>query len=339
MSIPGLMDRAASEFRQDNLTHAEALYSAVIQQDPRNAKAYSNRSAVHLKAQEYQKALADAQHCTRIDPGFAKGWGRLAAAYHGLKHYEDAISAYKRASELEPTNASYTESIAEMQKLVGEKRGIASDDTREAFYFRRSVDGAVAAMKEGKNDDAVRLFTKAIQQTSAAAKELHVLYANRSAAYLKLGDVPNAIDDAVAATRENATYARGFVRLAAARLADGDISEAERAANMAIKLDGSNAAARDVLGQVEEQVRAAKAAAEEKAKREQQTRDEIARAKASRGQMDDTGPTSREAKPDVIPAAFLGTTHTVSYSYCRLCSEYGHTARTCPLKAYSSAKR
>merc|ERR1712146_192188 len=96
----------------------------------------------------------------RADSGFAKGWARLGASLHALKHFREALNAYQRAKALDPGNISYDDSMAELQKLVQDGRGVATASEREAFYYRRSVDQATAASKAGNHEDACRLSRK-----------------------------------------------------------------------------------------------------------------------------------------------------------------------------------
>lgn len=56
-----------------------------LEKNPEDAVIYSNRSATHLSLKHYKEALADADKCLELDPGFVKGYGRRAAALLGLK--------------------------------------------------------------------------------------------------------------------------------------------------------------------------------------------------------------------------------------------------------------
>ena len=325
------MNRASDAFRQGDLATAEALYSAAIGIQPNNAKAYSNRSAVHMKLGEFPSALKDAESCTRIDPGFSKGWGRHGAALQAMKHYDAALTAYQRAQQLDPQNSTYRDSIEELKKLVDQGKGVATDQGREEYYFRRSVDGGVTAMKAGNFDEACRLFSKAMNQGTAAKAEMHVLLANRSAAHLKAKRSLDALDDAREATSISPGYSRGHVRLAAAALDRGDLITAESAVTEALRLDPNSAAAKEVKASVSaaRQMESEKANSAKKAAAA--TRSDVAEAVASSTRMDDAGPISREKAP-TPQGPSLGTRHTVSYTYCRLCSDYGHTAKECPLR-------
>jgi tetratricopeptide (TPR) repeat protein len=331
-TVDNMMSRAGEAFRSNDLATAEALYSAAIDMQPSNAKAYSNRSAVHMRLGAFPSALKDAEACTRIDPGFAKGWGRHGAALQAMKHYEAAVTAYQRAFQLEPSNGSYAESLAELRELVGKGKGVATDEGREEYYFRRSVDSGVSAMKEGRYDEACRLFSKAMSQTSASKGEMHVLLANRSAAHLKANRSLDALDDAREATEVCPSYARGHTRLAAAAVERGAVETASRAIAEALRLDPKSSAALEVNAIVVERKRRTDENAKAADASAKATRDDVAKAMASTTKLDDAAPVSHHRETQPQGPTVSGTRHTVSYSYCRICSEYGHGARDCPLR-------
>eukprot|EP00965_Chrysotila_dentata_P054001 1791691-Pleurochrysis_carterae.AAC.1 len=54
--------------------------------------------------QQYEKALEDADECVRLQPTWAKGYSRRAAAKFHLGDLQAAKLAYSKAWDLEPTN-------------------------------------------------------------------------------------------------------------------------------------------------------------------------------------------------------------------------------------------
>ena len=66
-------------------------------------------------------ALLDAQYCTRLQPGWAKGYGRCGAVLLALQQWEEAQSAYEEGLELEPANATLRAGLT-----CSAKRGVAS---------------------------------------------------------------------------------------------------------------------------------------------------------------------------------------------------------------------
>ncbi|KAH3666876.1 hypothetical protein OGAPHI_003325 [Ogataea philodendri] len=66
---------------------------------------YSNRSACYASLKKYEEALKDAEECVKINPTWAKGYNRVAAAEYGLEKLDDAKKSYEKALELDPSNA------------------------------------------------------------------------------------------------------------------------------------------------------------------------------------------------------------------------------------------
>jgi stress-induced-phosphoprotein 1 len=95
---------------------AVQAYTEAIALDPTNHVLYSNRSAAHAKANEWDKALEDAKKTVEVNPKWARGYSRMGAAYHGLAEFDEAMNAYKKGLELEPGSATFTSAIAEVEK-------------------------------------------------------------------------------------------------------------------------------------------------------------------------------------------------------------------------------
>ena len=93
-------------------------YSKAISVDPENVVLYSNRSAAYLKNGEKSKALRDAEKCVGLDPKFAKGHSRLAAALYALTRYTKAQDCYKEVLRIDPNNAVAKKGVDDCQKAL-----------------------------------------------------------------------------------------------------------------------------------------------------------------------------------------------------------------------------
>lgn len=65
---------------------------------------FSCRAAAYQKEGKYDAAVKDCKAALAIDPAFVKAYTRLGAAYASQKKTDDAIEAYEKALELEPSN-------------------------------------------------------------------------------------------------------------------------------------------------------------------------------------------------------------------------------------------
>ena len=67
---------------------------------------HSNRCACFMQLKDYGSAFDDAEACTSLKPGWAKGWARLGASLAALGKGAEAAAAYDKAGELDPANAA-----------------------------------------------------------------------------------------------------------------------------------------------------------------------------------------------------------------------------------------
>ena len=82
-------------------------YTLAIALDGTNSsRLFSNRCAalMHLTGNYLKFALADAETCTKLDPGWFKGFVRAGDCCFILKQFKDAITFYQSALDLEPEN-------------------------------------------------------------------------------------------------------------------------------------------------------------------------------------------------------------------------------------------
>merc|ERR1712137_1224788 len=100
---------------QKNFEEAIKHYSAAIELAPDNHVLYSNRSAAYLNIGKYEEALQDGEKAIGINPGWGKGYSRNGHAAFKMNRLEEAIEAYEKAIELEPDNASYKQTLKDIQ--------------------------------------------------------------------------------------------------------------------------------------------------------------------------------------------------------------------------------
>jgi len=72
-----------------------------------------------------------------------------------------------------------------------------------------------SALTAGKFEEAIQAYTSAIKLDESN----HVLYSNRSAAYLKAGRFQDALSDAEKTIKLNPTWPKGYSRMGAALFA------------------------------------------------------------------------------------------------------------------------
>lgn len=115
---------SAIEFKDIGNKHLQAkefdqaieAYTKAIELDGSNHVFYSNRSAAYLSKGDATNALADGLKCTEVNPSFAKGYSRHAAALHALKRYDEAVEVYNKGLAIAPNDAGLKSGLEEVKK-------------------------------------------------------------------------------------------------------------------------------------------------------------------------------------------------------------------------------
>ena len=95
-------------FYEQNYEQANNYYTKALDFDSEDKyKIYLNRCLSFYKQEKYNEALADAIKATRLNPNNAKSWGRLGSCLNILGRKQQAVCAFKKAYELEPSNENY----------------------------------------------------------------------------------------------------------------------------------------------------------------------------------------------------------------------------------------
>jgi len=108
-------------------------------------------------------------------------------------------------------------------------------------------------MKQEKFNEALEQYNKAIEIDKSNA----VYYCNRAAAYSKLSDFINSIEDCKNALKIDPSYGKAWGRLGLALLSNNQFEEAYEAYNKAIQLEPTNDGYKQNLKIVEEKLKSA----------------------------------------------------------------------------------
>ncbi|XP_064403247.1 stress-induced-phosphoprotein 1-like isoform X2 [Halichondria panicea] len=107
------------------------------------------------------------------------------------------------------------------------------------------------AMKRGQLEEAIQLYTQAIQKDPSN----HVLYSNRSAAYMKQEKYNEALEDANATIKIKPDWAKGYSRKGAALISMEQPDKAEEAYSEGLRLDPNNQDAKAALNKLQQDQR------------------------------------------------------------------------------------
>uniref|UniRef100_U5EX44 Stress-induced-phosphoprotein 1 n=1 Tax=Corethrella appendiculata TaxID=1370023 RepID=U5EX44_9DIPT len=96
-------------FKNGDYSSAVKHYSEAILRNPDDPKLYSNRAACYTKLAAFDLGLKDCDMCVKLDEKFIKGWVRKGKILQVMKKPSEALSAYQKAIEIDPSNAEALE--------------------------------------------------------------------------------------------------------------------------------------------------------------------------------------------------------------------------------------
>jgi len=111
-------------FSAGDFEKAIDAWSRAITLDGDNHVLWSNRSAAYASVKDWSKALNDAKKTVELKPDWAKGYGRLGAALHGMNRFPEAEKAYEDGLKLEPNNAALKKGLDEVER-AGANQGLS----------------------------------------------------------------------------------------------------------------------------------------------------------------------------------------------------------------------
>jgi serine/threonine-protein phosphatase 5 len=83
---------------------------------------YANRAFCNIKMENYGFAISDGDAAIKSDPTYPKGYYRRGSAYFALAKHENALSNFKRVTELAPTDADAQDKYKLVRNIIREKR-------------------------------------------------------------------------------------------------------------------------------------------------------------------------------------------------------------------------
>jgi stress-induced-phosphoprotein 1 len=127
MSADEYKAQGNAAFAAKDFNKAIELFTRAIEASPSpNHVLFSNRSASFASLKQFDRALEDAKKTVEINPAWAKGYSRVAAAEFGLGQLDDAEKSYKKTLELDPQNKLAQEGLQSVQSAV-QQRNAAPD--------------------------------------------------------------------------------------------------------------------------------------------------------------------------------------------------------------------
>ncbi|KAL3759543.1 hypothetical protein ACHAWU_000842 [Discostella pseudostelligera] len=126
-----------------NKEYEKALheYNLAIQLSPSGPNShvyYSNRAAAHCYLANYDAATADCKTSISLNASYEKAHSRLGLSLFFRGEYEDAIAAYSKSLELDPTNRASLSYLVKSKARLAEKQVVEEESRRRAEEQERN---------------------------------------------------------------------------------------------------------------------------------------------------------------------------------------------------------
>ncbi|KAL4562188.1 hypothetical protein LXL04_034384 [Taraxacum kok-saghyz] len=171
-----LKDQGNEFFKAGNYLKAAAIYTQAIKKDPSNPTLYSNRAAAFLNLVKLQKALTDAETTISLNPNWEKGYFRKGCVLEAMERYDDALEAFRIASEHNPQSTEVSRKIKRLTQLSKDKkRSEEVDNMRSNIDLAKHLDSfkSELAQKHVDEESWKAIFSFVVSTMENAVKSWH----------------------------------------------------------------------------------------------------------------------------------------------------------------------
>jgi len=226
-------------YKQKKFAEAEEKYTAAVAKDETNLVYHNNLAACHFEMGRFEDCVADCQRA--IDIGrehfadftlMAKAKARLGNAYMKLDRYAEAVRAYED-SLADNRTAPVLKALQEAEK----KKKLKDDaDYVNPEIAMEEKNKGNEYFKADKVPEAIKHYTEAMRRNPSD----HILYSNRAACYLKLGEYGLALRDCDKCIEMSPDFAKAYTRKGHALYFMKDYNKALAAYDEGLKRDPKN---------------------------------------------------------------------------------------------------
>jgi tetratricopeptide (TPR) repeat protein len=109
------LDRGTAHLKASEFDSAIADFTKAIELKPNDASAYTKRGSAHYEKAEFNRAVADFTKAIELNPKLALAYSNLGWTYEAIGDEREAIAHYRKALEFEPS----LEAARDNLKLLG----------------------------------------------------------------------------------------------------------------------------------------------------------------------------------------------------------------------------
>jgi tetratricopeptide (TPR) repeat protein len=225
---------------RDQNDAALACLNKLIEKQPSNAQAYSERSRVYVKTKKYELALVDSNKAVRLEPELAIAYANRGIVYLVTARYREALDDCSKAIRLDPQLArAYQTRALVYERLKRYKEEI--QDCNQAISiepnsFKNYLYRATAYTKLEKNQKALQDCDIAV----GLAPDKAVSYVRRGYVYICLREFQKAVKDYTTAIKIDSQSAEAYLLRSDAFGEMGQYQQQLEDLGLAIKLNPKN---------------------------------------------------------------------------------------------------
>lgn len=217
MSVDQFKTKGNDAFKVKNYREAIDWYTKAIDLDPSSEASgalYSNRAASYTGLNEFTKALDDAVNCVRVRPDWLKGHFRKGVALESLNRLDEAQRAFQDALKTEPGNEEVQQRLTNINSRIKERNDKSTPQTCKSAEEARVVGNSLFG--QGKYDQAVAFYTRAIELTPGNTPDKANYFTNRAACHQQTHSYRQVIADCEEALLIDPNHVKGLLRRAIA---------------------------------------------------------------------------------------------------------------------------
>jgi len=202
---------------------------------------YNNLGCTYDALSDFDNAISNFNLAIQLEPNYVDAFYNLARTYQNMKKFDDAITYYKKAFEIEPTYASAIYNIGYLYELQKEY-GLA-----ETYYnltlevnkkHVRAIGGLAGIIAQrGDLDESLKLYQRAIKIDPTVPE----LYFNLATVYYFLKDFNSAIKTLKTAIELNPHYIEAYLKISGIYMQIGNYTSAVNYTRTAARLGSKDA--------------------------------------------------------------------------------------------------
>jgi len=244
MSAESFKEKGNEFFKKGDYEKAIENYTYATEMDPKNHVFMTNRSLCYAQMKNWAKSLRDADKAVALKADWEKGWYRRGVALSNLEKYEEAMTAFQKCQDLNPSNKDYSTQYDQAKKDL--YKGLKEEEILK-------MEGN-ELFKRGKIPEAIEKYTKALDKARGDDEKTNELradvYANRAACNVQLYEPVKVRADCDAALKLVPGHVKALLRRGQALESLEKYKDALADMSLVLSIDPNNQMATQAISRI-----------------------------------------------------------------------------------------